>query len=244
MYNFADTIIKKQFYEKNLPIPAMNYDGIFLEEVFENYQTLNVSGREMLSVELQSDNISTGSIVSSQRLPARSLKVSYQIRNDDPEQLLINYRQLMKYLYREQDVPIYFNDERDIFYYGRYSGSDEVPSDRYMLTSSFDIYCANPRKYSQKVFEVKDQILSPFVYKAYPSKIIIKTYTDGNLEVNNNKQKIKITNGKLRANDTVIIDFDEGKLIINGINHTNWLDLASDFENFELKQNQKITCTN
>ncbi|KMT25971.1 hypothetical protein MEPL1_6c00780 [Melissococcus plutonius] len=244
MYSFKDPNIEKKFYEPSLPKSAMNYDGVWLEEVIEGYRTLTVSGREMLAIEIQSDNTQVGSIISSQQLSARTLKISYQITNKDAENLLINYRWLMEHLYREKDVPIYFNDECDILYYGRYSGSDEVPGDRYMFTSSFDIYCSDPRKYSQKVFSVPSQILSHLSYKTYPSKIKVSIETNNDLEISNGEQKIKITNRKLNPNDLVVIDFNEGKVFVNNIDRTNWLDLASDFENFELKQNQKITCTN
>ena len=48
MYKFRDTT--KQKHYRNLPfIPtsAMSYDGTWLEELIEGYQTLTVEGREM-----------------------------------------------------------------------------------------------------------------------------------------------------------------------------------------------------
>jgi len=244
VYKFEDTIKRGRISDITLPISAMNYDGIWLEEAIEGYRTLTVSGREMIAPEIQSESVNVGSIISSQSLPSRTLKITYQIKNDDPEMILVNFRWLMEYLYREQDVPIYFNDELDVLYYGRFSGSDEVPGDRYTITASFDIYCADPRKYSTKVFEINDEIAGRFPYKTLPIKIVVKIAKNDSLTISNGKETIKITSRKLTTGDKVVINFSEGKIFINDINRTNWLDLSSDFENFVLRQGQIINCSN
>lgn len=244
MYKFEDTVQKIRVEEDVLPISAMNYDGVFLEDLIDGYRTLVVTGREMISVDIQSDNRNIGAIISSQRIPPRTLKVEYQIRNDDPEMLIVNYRYLVEALYREKDVPIYFNDERDVFYYGRFSASDEVPGNSYMFTASFEIFCADPRKYTYKKYEVNSKIMSRFPYKTNPLSISINIKNNGKLIVSNGEKNIKITTHELTAGDKVIFDFPEGEVLVNGINRTNWLDLTSDFENFYLNQGQTITCTN
>ncbi|MBO0473238.1 phage tail family protein [Enterococcus ureasiticus] len=244
MYTFEDTIKRKRKSDIPLPTSAMNYDGIWLEDAIEGYRTLNVTGREMISPEIQSENVNVGSIISSQRLPSRTLKITYQIKNDDPEMFLVNFRRLMEYLYREQAVPVYFNDEQDVLYYGRFSGSDEVPGDRYTVTASFDIYCADPRKYSLKFYRPKKVIRGRFSFKTRPSKIVVKIEKDASLTVTNGMQNVKVVNGKLSPDDEVVINFVDGTVMVNGINRTNWLDLSSDFENFELKNNQVLSCDN
>lgn len=244
MYVFEDTIKRKRKSDIPLPTSAMNYDGVWLEDAIEGYRTLNVTGREMISPEIQSENVNVGSIISSQRLPSRTLKITYQIKNDDPEMILVNFRRLVEYLYREQDVPIFFNDEQDVLYSGRFSGSDEVPGDRYTITASFDIYCADPRKYSMKVYQPKKVIRGRFPYQTRPTKIVVKIDKNASLTVTNGAQSVKVVSGKLYPNDEVIIDFKEGKVLVNGINRTNWLDLSSDFENFELNNNQVLSCDN
>ncbi|MBO0423863.1 distal tail protein Dit [Enterococcus plantarum] len=244
MYAFEDTIKRKRKSDIPLPTSAMNYDGVWLEDAIEGYRTLNVTGREMISPEIQSENVNVGSIISSQRLPSRTLKITYQIKNDDPEMILVNFRRLVEYLYREQDVPIYFNDEQDVLYYGRFSGSDDIPGDRYIVTANLDIFCADPRKYSTKIYQPKKVIRGRFFYQTRPTKIVVKIEKDASLTVTNGAQSVKVVSGKLSPNDEVIIDFKEGKVLVNGINRTNWLDLSSDFENFELKNNQVLSCDN
>lgn len=246
MYYFEDTTVANHIDEPRLPISAMNYDGIFLEDGIKGFRTLSVTGREMLSVDIQSDNANIGSFISAQRLPSRVLKVTYQIQNADSEQILINYRKMMAYLFKEKDVPIYFNDEKDVVYYGRYSSGEEVPGDRHSLTSSFEIFCADPRKYSLKVFTIEDKnkVNGYFLFKTKPLKIEVQIEKNDGVLISNGVQQIKITKKSLKPNDLVIFDFIMGKVLVNGVNRTNWLDLTSDFENFELKNNQTITCTN
>ncbi|MTD42460.1 phage tail protein [Erwinia sp. CPCC 100877] len=243
MYHYKDTKAEKS-YEVQLPTSAMNYDGIWLEEVIEGYRTLSVAGREMISLDIQANDVGVGTSISSQRILPRTLKVNYQMRNNDSEMLMVNYRRLMEYLYREKDVPIYFNDEQDVIYYGRYSASAEVPGDRLILTGSFDVYCSDPRKYSFKTFEASETITSRFPLETRPDKITITVKRAGGLSITNGKQTIKISKNSLSAGDVVVFDFSGGQVIINGNNKTNWLDLNSDFENFRLEQSQNIICDN
>lgn len=244
MYQFEDTTTKKYLEDAQLPVSAMNYDGCWLEEAIPGYRTLAVTGREMLSVELQTDSAQLGERITTQRVAARTLKITYQLRNDNPEMLLVNFRQMMERLYREKDVPIVFNDEKDVIYYGRFSASDEVPGDSYMFTSSFEIFCSNPQKYSQQLFETSGPLLNRFPYKTKPEQILVTLDKKAPLEITNGQQILRLSNGNLFAGDEVRFDFTAGKVWVNEGDRTNWLDLTSDFENFELQQNQTITCSN
>ena len=234
---------KNHIDERLLPISAMNYDGLFLEDLIEGYRTLVVSGREMMSVDIKSDDRNIGSVIASQRIPARTIKVDYQVTNHDSEMILVNYRYLVESLYREKDVPIYFNDEPDVIYYGRFSSSDEPSGSSYDVVSSFEILCSDPRKYSLKTFSTDGDIMRRLPFKTKPLKITVKTKNNGGITVTDGTKNIKISQS-LKAGDLVVFDFSLGQVLINGINKTNLLDLTSDFENFYLKQRQKITCSN
>ena len=50
MYSFRDTIDKQ--YTQGLPSEALNINGKYIENEIEGYQTLKVSGRELLDTEL------------------------------------------------------------------------------------------------------------------------------------------------------------------------------------------------
>lgn len=245
MYHFEDTTIREHEHRPFLPTSAMNYDGIFFEEAIQGYQTLSITGREMLSVDISADSINVGTIISSQTLPPRVLTVNYLITNRDPEMILVNYRWLMEYLYRENDVTIYFNDELDLIYKGRYAMSSEVPGNSFSFESSFDIYCQDPRKYSRPFYT--DGYIGgrlPFQTRAY--KMTVTITRQGGLRVTDGAKTISITGTSFKPGDKVVIDFSdgEGNVLVNGINKTMLLDSTSDFERFYLHNGQTITSSN
>lgn len=241
--HFENLKKKDHVDERILPISAMNYDGLFLEDLFDGYRTLVVSGREMMSVDIKSDDRNVGSVIASQRIPARTIKVEYQMTNHDSEMILVNYRYLLESLFREKDVPIYFNDEPDVIYYGRFSSSDEPSGSSYDVISSFELLCSDPRKYSYKTFSTDGDIMQRLPFRTKPLRISVKVKKSGGITVTDGTKNIKISQS-LNAGDLVVFDFSLGQVLINGTNKTNWLDLTSDFENFYLKQGQKITCSN
>ena len=59
MYNFRDTIAFSE-YESWIPSSAMIYDNRVFEEEIEGYQTLYVEGREMLSLEFETEKMTVG----------------------------------------------------------------------------------------------------------------------------------------------------------------------------------------
>lgn len=245
MYRFEDTTVRTHRHRPFLPTSAINYDGIFFEEAIQGYQTLSITGREMLSVNIIADSINVGSIISGQTLPPRVLTVNYLITNRDPEMILVNYRWLMEYLYREKDVSIYFNDELDLIYNGRYSMSAEVPGNSFSFESSFDIYCQDPRKYS-KIFYTDGYIGGRLPFRTRFYKMIVTIARQGGLKVTDGIKTISITGTSFKPGDKVVIDFSggEGLILVNGINKTMLLDLTSDFENFYLHNGQTITSSN
>lgn len=242
MYHFQDTT-ETQVNRGSLPTSAMNYDGLFFEEAIEGYRTLSVSGREMISLEIEADSRKTGTVIYNQTLPQRRLTVHYQLRHDNAEELLVNYRRLMAYLYRERDVIVYFNDEQDVHYLGRYSASDEIAGDSYTIVSSFDVYCQDPRKYT-KEFTSTGFIGGTFSYRTKPDTITITTQKKGSLVISNGSQSISMSQVVFNEGDRVEVDFKEGKIRVNGQNRTYYLDLDSSFEDFYLAQGQTITSSN
>ncbi len=52
----------------------MMYDGMYLEDLIDGYQTLTVEGREMLSVEVEQQEIQIGSIITNQKIPSENTK--------------------------------------------------------------------------------------------------------------------------------------------------------------------------
>ena len=240
MYKFHDTTIRNDCEGGLLPASAMNYNGMYFEHFIEGYQTLSVTGREMLSLDIEMDSKNIGSHVWNTKLPPREITVNYLLTNRDVKKIMYNYRRLMNYLYTEKDVDIFFNDEKDIIYKGRYMASDEVPGDTLSFTSSFTIVCPNPLKQSFNAIVSDGQISKQFNYNTLPDKIEVVAEFSRDIELVNGEKVIAMTN--VKQNDKVVFDFVKGQVFVNGKNHTRYLDIKSDFENFYLVNNQDITC--
>jgi len=233
-YDFQDL---NEFYIDKvwLPSSAMFYDGILLEDKIEGYQTLSVNGREMLSLDVQTDNVLNGVLINSQRLNSRTLTIKYKLECKTAEEVQERYKYLMQLLYREENVQIKFYDEANWNYFGRYVSSDEVDGSSNTIVSSFSILCESPFKYTD-------------AYTISTGQIVIDSFHDftvddikmtGGTYVSNGKQTIRLVGTK--STDDIFIDIKNGEVWINNILSTNKLDMTSDFTNFKLKTGQTIT---
>ncbi|MDM8212780.1 phage tail family protein [Enterococcus hirae] len=245
MYDFKNT--KKGYWsdDRLLPASAMRYDGIYLENIIDGYRTLVVTGREMISLEMETENVHRGTKISTQKLNAREITVQFQLIEQDSEEFQRKFRQLMGLLYRKEDVEIIFNDEPSIIYYGRYQSAETVPGDANSITSSFTIYCQDPQKYSREK-KSGSQITVNSPIETTPSKIIVKLSRGSSIQIKNRTTGalIKITSAAIYAGNTVTFDFARGKVMVNGVNRTAILDLDSDFENFYIHRGDMIECNN
>ncbi|MDT2669156.1 distal tail protein Dit [Enterococcus dongliensis] len=241
-YRFRDTTENDEF-EIWLPTSAMIYDGRIFEQEIEGYQTLYVEGREMISLEFETEKKNIGVHISNQRLPERTLTVHYKLSEHNPTEFQRSFKKLMRLLYNESDVQICFNDELDTYYYGRYSAAETVAGNVHSVVSSFTITCADPRKYS-KTFETDGQVFSNLPYDVAPISISFTATKDKNVKVTNGRQTISITNSALKKGDKVEMLIREGKILVNGENKTRILDLTSPFKNFAIKTGDVVKSDN
>lgn len=244
MYKFADT--RKHLFpqETILPISAMEYDGMYFEQEIVGYRTLYVEGREMLSPQVDVQSVNRGVIVTDQSLPERILTVHYMIENNDPDDILVEFRRLLNLLYRSEDVKIKFNDELDVFYQGRFSSAETPPGNVYSFTSSFSILCSDPYKFSEKLYVTDEEIKQEFPYKITPEYLKVTTRMNGPTIITDGLKSIKISS--LLPNSGIRVEFrhDETNLYVNGDLLNKKLELDSDLENFYLFKGQKIACNN
>jgi predicted phage tail component-like protein len=243
MYYFEDTQLKNHKDELFLPSSAMLYDGNYIEKMIAGYRTLAVTGREMLSLDIETQETQVGSLKLNQKLPARTIKVTYQLIGQDAQDVQKKYHQLMRLLYREKPVEIRFRDELDYHYYGQYVATDEVRGDTNMIISSVEILCTDPKKYAV-LLKTDGTITTYLPYPITPEKIEVTIARFGTIRIQNEDKSIQITGYQLNAGDQIVFDFLKGKVFVNGIDQTFLLDLESDFENFYIEQGQTITCTN
>lgn len=242
MYSFRDTT-KNSDYKKWIPTSALIYDGVMFENIIDGYQTLYVEGREMISLDFETEKKNVGICISSQRLPERFLTVHYQLTEQNPVEFQRSFKKLMRLLYKENDVEIHFNDELDTYYYGRYSAADSVDGNTHSIVSSFTITCADPRKYSRQ-FETNGEIFEYLPYGSVPDSISFTAAKDNSVKVTNGRQIISISNAALKKGDSVEMLIHEGKILINGENKTRVLDLTSPFKSFTVRTGEVIKSDN
>lgn len=175
MYNFIDVT---EVSEATLPSEALQINGEFIENLIEGYRTLHVSGREALPPELMSFETGTrnGSNVQNKRFPARTIVVTYQLIAKSNEAFRAAYNALGRILCVD-NAELIFNDEQDKYFIGTPSHIEEVEAGRNAVVGTFELYCADPFKYSVVEYEAKpweensNSILIDYggTYKAYPT---------------------------------------------------------------------------
>lgn len=148
MYNFRDTT-DKIIAEPLLPAEAMNWDGVFLEKIIPGYRTLAVEGREIANTEFKTTEIDAfdGSTIVTKKNSSRIITVFYQLISKNNAEFRERFNKLNTIL-SKKEAKFYFNDEADKYFVGIKSNATQVPTGRNSITSSYDIYCADPYKYS------------------------------------------------------------------------------------------------
>lgn len=244
MYQFVDVIDVAGF--GSLPSVAMNYDGYYLENEIEGYRTLTVKGREMLSLNVETEK--NGRVITDQSLPNREITVSYILEAESNELFQLLYSRLMQKLYKDKDVRVKFADQSDVVFNGRYVSTSDIPEDRNMVVGSFVIYCQEPHKKTEPLTLTGDNVAYQFSTH-YPVKPDLITVTVGSvatkITVDNNDTGRKIVfNGTYAVGNVIKIDIPNNKVTKNGQNIMNNLDFTvSDFHNFLINDGDVINVT-
>ena len=164
MYTFRDTV-KGTSDVSTLPSEAMSWNGAFLENQIEGYQTLGVKGRELVTTEydISDNNAFDGAKMLSRKRPARVITVYYQLICSTNEAFREAYNKLNSIFTKEKTI-FYFNDEPDKYFEGIVTLPSETPEGRNSIKSSFEIFCPDPFKSAIALTPItattKDGILS------------------------------------------------------------------------------------
>lgn len=228
---------------KRLPSVAMEFNGKYIENELNGYETLKVSGRETIGVELISEPTHEGVVTIDERLPHRELTITYNLQADNGTEFQERFKELRKLLTTNEQVPIKFKDEPDTFYFGRLSAMQTVPDDSNIIISTFTIHCDSPYKFSDLVTTDGSVTIDTF-YPTLPEQITLTIDgTTNKIEITNGSERITAT-GTFNAGSEVVIEFDkeEVTMTVNGSEATYMIDFQSDLENFVLKQGQDVTC--
>ncbi|MDN6670656.1 MAG: phage tail family protein [Staphylococcus equorum] len=248
MYKFVD--VNQMAQTEGLPSVAMEYDGLILEQEVKGYRTLTVKGREMLSVDIKTERPDgrDGTIVTGQSLPARELEITYKMEADSNEEFQLAYSLLMKKLLRYADVPIRFADEPDIWYYGRYASTSDIPSDINMVTASFTIYCQSSYKRKETVVLTGNPInvgyISDYAMKPDEIKLVIGAVATKITVDNLTTGRHIILNGSYAVGNTIKIGIPNNVITKNGQNIMKELDFTeTDFHDFLINSGDSIKVT-
>ena len=135
---------------------SMMFNGRYIEDLIEGYTTIDVEGRGMAEVEIDSVEVGRrdGAIFRGARYKPRLLTIKFVIEGDDlgfnPDNttLIERVNQLNGILDIDHEVPIIFRDEDDKFYMGIRNGLPEFEMSLGIAAGKFEIYCSDPFKYS------------------------------------------------------------------------------------------------
>lgn len=175
MYKFID--VDKASAGSFMPSEALKLNGEYIENLIGGYRTLHVSGREALSPELEryETGLRDGSKLKSRRYPSRTIVVTYQLTAGSDRAFREAYNKLGKIL-NVEDAELVFNDEPDKFYIGTPSAIADIEPGANSVIGEFEIFCADPLKYSIVEYEASSEGSgSKFLldyngtYKSYPT---------------------------------------------------------------------------
>lgn len=165
MYKFIDT---NEVSESVLPSEALNINGEYIEYLIPGYRTLSVRGRESLSAELDSYEMTgrDGAVNKSKRYPPRSIFVKYQLITNDADEFREAFNRLGEILSKDDSVCI-FDDEPDKYFVGTVTEMGEIEEGKLSVVGEFEIYCADPFKYSVIEFESSYDPINQAIFVDY-----------------------------------------------------------------------------
>ncbi len=246
MYKFRDMRRVRAPSEGTRPIEAICFNGHWLDDEIGAFETLNVEGRNDFKRVINAQELSKdGSMYLSSRVPAKQLKVNFYWNTDKIEAYNAGMKKL-KFILYQPEVEVKFLDEAGFHYIGTV---EELALEEPTLITkgSITIACSNPYKFSDgkeiesfdSQFTINDKDLT---YSNKPKKITIIPNADGaNVEVDN------LTTGKklmatlsFTKGQKIVFDFDELDFSVDHVSHLIDLDLASNFDDFLIKDGDQI----
>lgn len=158
MYKFVDTI-ESAASGSELPSEALKFNGKWLEEEIPGYQTLTVSGREMLSTEITDLEVGTndGSRYQRKKYGTRTITIRFMLRAESNSAFRQAFNRLNEILDAEE-AQLIFHDEPDKYFVGTKTGLNEVPAGTNSVVAEFNLLCTDPFKYSVEEKEVSPSL--------------------------------------------------------------------------------------
>lgn len=196
MYSFRDTTAT-QASDSVKPSEALKINGVYIEDAVPGYRTLNVTGREAMTPEIDTfdTGIRDGSGIKYKRYPARIITVRYQIKAGSNEAFRDAFNKFAKALDVE-NAELIFNDEPDKYFTGTPSTIREVDAGKNAVVGEFEITCADPFKYSVEEYTAApdaDGVIAinyGGTVKAFPTLTASMNSDNGLVAFINDKEKV------------------------------------------------------
>lgn len=177
MYQFTD--VNGPCHGTALSAEALCYNGVWIEDAIEGFRTLYTSGREQIERTIKDveSAVRDGNIYSHSRLEPRTITVGYQLTSRDADDFRQQYNNLLSILDVTQ-ARVIFADEPDKYFVGTKTQVGEIDAGRLNVTGEIEIYCADPLKYSTKLYSTttEDAVLLKVNYagshSAYPKMVV------------------------------------------------------------------------
>lgn len=151
MYEFQPIGPSTTPERKFIPSEALYLEGHLIEDQIDGYQTLNVTGRELLGYTLNTVTVSgmDGVALMAANLPSRDIVVKYRLAAKDAEEFQQKYNTLRNLL-AGKEMRFWFADDADWYYTGTMSAADIPGEGQLTVVSTFTLTCSDPHKYERR----------------------------------------------------------------------------------------------
>lgn len=185
MYKFRNLDRVSNDDDLFMPTEAMYFmdTDLPIESIVNGYQTVQVSGRELATPELNvhESNYYDGGFILNRRLPTREIKVKYLLAAKNSTEFRYSFNLLNQQLFTREVFKFYFRDEPEYYWIGAVSAVEEFPSGVNEGFSTFTITCIDPFKYPKHPYEITGSgtftITNEIPYYTQPQEITFN-YTD------------------------------------------------------------------
>lgn len=251
MYNFINTNeIGEQLHSSIQTI----FNGVNIDVNLEGFRTLAVSGRGLLSKNINSTDIpgTDGKYFLYGNLEVRAIVVKFQLKATTNEEFRKKFNKLNMLLQTDEPKILKFTDEPDYYYMAILQKASDIEETSNSVVSTFTFLCLDPYKYKEVD---KDTGVNNVTITKLPNnrneftpeliKVIVNSVSDKVIIKNQTTAKKIIINNSFAVGDVLEIDLNKDyPLKLNAMVRSELIDFVeSDFD-FTVKQGDTITCSN
>lgn len=149
VYDFHDLSPSSQEEPKTYPSEAMLLDGKYIEDQIDGYQTLTVSGRELIGQTLTSTSLGTsdGETLQYSRQPSRTITVKYRLTASSNDAFRLSFKTLNSLLRGNRKKAI-FNDDQASYWTVTLSDVDTPDPGTNSVVASFSLFVPDGKAHS------------------------------------------------------------------------------------------------